>query len=74
MRHFIQYRMVLSFAALCAPAELNHRVLLLGEYLRLLGVGKDKAVGVHMPLGVDYVTGCLAAMSAGGAYLPIEVN
>lgn len=54
-------------------AELNHRVLLLAEYLRSRGAGPGKMVGIHLPPSIDYVVAMLAISSAGAAYVAIEV-
>ena len=35
-------------------------------------MGVEKAVGLHMPRSADYAIGYVAALRAGGAYLPIE--
>ena len=42
-------------------AELNHRVLLLGEYLRLRGVGPDSVVGIFMSPSIEYVVAIMGA-------------
>ena len=43
------------------------------EYLRGRGVGPDSVVGIFMPPSVEYVIAMLGIMSAGGAYLVIEL-
>lgn len=67
-----------------APAVVDRRVSLtyeqldrqadrLAAYLRERGVGPDVIVGVYMDKCVEYVVACLAAMKAGGAFLPLEM-
>ncbi|HZY65268.1 MAG TPA: amino acid adenylation domain-containing protein [Rubrobacteraceae bacterium] len=53
--------------------ELDRRANLLAGYLRERGVGPDEVVGVYMDKRVEYVVACLAAMKAGGAFLPLEM-
>ncbi|HVR96681.1 MAG TPA: amino acid adenylation domain-containing protein, partial [Thermoanaerobaculia bacterium] len=53
-------------------AELNRRSNRLAHDLRRLGVGPDRLVGLGMERSPDLVTGCLAVLKAGGAYLPLD--
>ena len=53
--------------------ELDQQAELLAAYLRKQGVGPDEVVAVYMDKCVQYVVACLAAMKAGGAYLPLEM-
>ena len=53
--------------------ELNRQADSLAGYLRGEGVGGDDLVGVYMDRRVEYVVACLAALKAGGAYLPLEM-
>lgn len=53
--------------------ELDRRAELLAAHLRGLGVGPDELVGVYMERSAEYVVACLAALKAGGAFLPLEL-
>ena len=53
--------------------ELDRKADLLAAHLRAAGVGKDGVVGVFMDPCALYVVACLAALKAGGAYLPMEL-
>lgn len=53
-------------------AELNGRANRLANYLRALGVGPEKIVGLHILRSIEMVVGMLAILKAGGAYLPID--
>src|SRR5919199_387347 len=53
--------------------ELDRRADRLAGYLRGVGVGPDEIVGVYMERCAQYVVACLAALKAGGAYLPLEM-
>jgi amino acid adenylation domain-containing protein len=53
-------------------AELDKRSNQLARYLQLLGVGPDIPVGLYVERSLDFVTGALAIMKAGGAYLPLD--
>jgi len=55
-------------------AELNHRVLLLAEYLRQQGAGPDKTVAVLLPPCVDSIVAYLAVLSAGGCFITLELS
>jgi len=52
--------------------ELNLRANQLAHYLKKLGVGPDKAVGICVERSLEMVTGMLGILKAGGAYLPID--
>ncbi len=52
--------------------ELNARANRWAHRLRTLGVGPDVMVGVCLPRSVDMVVAVLAALKAGGAYLPLD--
>ncbi|BBL79197.1 hypothetical protein RxyAA322_10510 [Rubrobacter xylanophilus] len=41
--------------------------------LRALGLGPGEVAGVYMERCADYVIACLAALKAGGAFLPLEL-
>ncbi len=54
-------------------AELDAQTDLLARYLQQRGVGIDCLVGIYMETSVAFVIAYLAALKAGGAYMPIEV-
>ncbi|MCI4660613.1 MAG: SDR family NAD(P)-dependent oxidoreductase [Neomegalonema sp.] len=53
-------------------AELQARVDLLARRFAAQGCGPDAIVAVFMATSVDFVIAMLAAMKAGGAYLPLD--
>jgi amino acid adenylation domain-containing protein len=53
--------------------ELDAQTDLLARYLWHRGVGVDSLVGIYMETSVAFVIAYLAALKAGGAYMPIEV-
>ncbi len=53
-------------------AELNARANRLARRLREAGVGPDARVGVHLQRGLWLPIALLAALKAGGAYLPLD--
>jgi len=53
--------------------ELARKADRLAAYLRGQGVGPDGVVGVYMERRVEFVVACLAALKAGGAFLPLEL-
>lgn len=52
--------------------ELNGRANQLARYLRKLGVGPDKLVGVCLERSHEMIVGLLGILKAGGAYLPLD--
>jgi amino acid adenylation domain-containing protein len=54
--------------------ELYGQALTLAEALSRQGVGADSVVGLLTDRGLETVTGMLAILLAGGAYLPIDVD
>ncbi|HEY6351462.1 MAG TPA: amino acid adenylation domain-containing protein [Candidatus Angelobacter sp.] len=52
--------------------ELDRRSNQLGRYLRKLGVGRDKLVGISVERSVEMVLGMVGILKAGGAYVPID--
>ncbi|MBA2693411.1 MAG: amino acid adenylation domain-containing protein [Rubrobacter sp.] len=53
--------------------ELDHEASLLARRLRELGAAPDSPIGIYMERSAEYVIAMLAAMKAGGAYLPLEL-
>src|SRR5215212_109139 len=53
--------------------ELDRQAELLASHLRGVGTDPDELVGIYMGRCVEYVIACLAALKAGGAYLPLEL-
>ncbi len=53
--------------------ELDRQSERLAVYLRGAGVRPDEVVGVYMERCAGYVVACLAALKAGGAFLPLEL-
>ena len=52
--------------------EVNRRANQLARYLRRLGVGRDKIVGLFMTRGAELIISMLAIAKAGGAYVPVD--
>jgi len=52
--------------------ELNTRANQLAQYLRGLGVGPEKLVGVCIERSLEMVIGLLGILKAGGAYVPLD--
>jgi amino acid adenylation domain-containing protein len=52
--------------------ELNRRANRLAHHLRALGVGPEVVVALSFDAPVDFVLGLLAALKAGGAFLPLD--
>jgi amino acid adenylation domain-containing protein/thioester reductase-like protein len=55
-------------------AELDTLSDVLAASLQAFGVGLDDTVGLFMEKSVDYVVGCLAALKAGGSFLPLFLD
>ena len=53
-------------------AELNAQANQLAHYLRELGVGPDRLVGICVERGLNMIIGLLAILKAGGAYVPLD--
>ena len=53
--------------------ELDRRAGRLAAYLKDVGIQPDEVVGVYMERCADFVVACLAALKAGGAFLPLEL-
>lgn len=53
--------------------ELDRQTGRLAAHLRTLGVRPDVTVGVYMERRPEFVVACLAALRAGGAFLPLEL-
>ena len=52
--------------------ELDRRSNQLGRYLRNLGVGPEKLVGISVERSIDMVLAMVGILKAGGAYVPID--
>ena len=52
--------------------ELDRRANQLAHYLRKLGVGPERQVGVCLKRSPDLVVGLLAVLKAGGSYVPLD--
>jgi len=52
--------------------ELNTRANQLAHYLRRLGVGAEKLVGICVERSLEMVVGLLGILKAGGAYVPLD--
>jgi amino acid adenylation domain-containing protein len=66
-----------ALAVRCGQEKLTYRELdaqsnQLARYLQLLGVGAESPVGLYVERSLAFVTGALAIMKAGGAYLPLD--
>ena len=53
-------------------AELRQRSNQLAQYLRKLGVGPDRLVGLSMDRSIEMVVAILGVWKAGGAYVPVD--
>jgi amino acid adenylation domain-containing protein/non-ribosomal peptide synthase protein (TIGR01720 family) len=53
-------------------AELDRRSNQLGHYLRKLGVGPEKLVGISVERSIHMVLAMIGILKAGGAYVPID--
>ena len=52
--------------------ELNRRANQLAHYLRRLGIGPEKLVGICLERSLEMVIGLLGILKAGGAYVPFD--
>ena len=52
--------------------ELNGRANQLAHYLRSLGVGPEKLVGICVERSMDMLIGLLGILKTGGAYVPLD--
>ena len=55
-------------------SELRKLVDTLSFFLRRHGISRDEIVPIFMPRCVEFTIGYVAALAAGGAYLPLEVG
>ena len=53
-------------------AQLDARSSQLAQYLRTLGVGPDRLVGLHLERSVEMLVALIAIHKAGGAYVPLD--
>lgn len=58
--------------AILSYLELDRQSNQLARYLQRLGVGPEVPVGLYVERSLAFVTGALAIMKAGGAYLPFD--
>jgi amino acid adenylation domain-containing protein len=68
-----------ALAVVCAGEQLTYAELdrcsnEWAEYLRSLGVGPERVVGLCVGRSADLVVALLAILKAGGAYLPLDAN
>ena len=54
--------------------ELNHMANVLASKLAGQGIGKDDLVAIRLPRSIEYVTGVLAVLKAGAAFLPVDIE
>src|SRR5437763_621412 len=52
--------------------QLNVRATQLGHYLRSLGVGPERLVGICVERSLELLVGILGILKAGGAYVPLD--
>jgi len=52
--------------------QLDERANQLAGYLRRLGIGPDRLVGVYVERSLDLIVATLAVLKAGGAYVPLD--
>jgi amino acid adenylation domain-containing protein len=52
--------------------ELNSQANQLAHYLRRLGIGLEKLVGICIERSIETVVGLLGILKAGGAYVPLD--
>jgi amino acid adenylation domain-containing protein len=52
--------------------ELNRRANQLAHYLRSLGIGPERLVGICIERSMEMVIGLLGILKAGGAYVPLD--
>ena len=55
-------------------SELAERVAMLAAHLKECGVERDKIVPIFMPRCLEFVIAYIAVLTAGGAYLPLEIG
>jgi pyochelin synthetase len=65
---------ILTTTATVSYGELARRVAQAAAWLRARQVGRDELVGLIMHRGPEQVVGILAALLAGGAYLPVDAS
>ncbi|MGH7978607.1 MAG: non-ribosomal peptide synthetase, partial [Limisphaerales bacterium] len=52
--------------------QVNARANQLARYLRTLGIGPNKLVGICIGRSLDFIVALLGVLKAGGAYLPLD--
>ncbi|MBA2283897.1 MAG: amino acid adenylation domain-containing protein, partial [Ktedonobacteraceae bacterium] len=63
---------LVSEAGSLTYGDLNSRANQLASYLRKLGVGPEKTVGLWMETSPELLSGLLGTLKAGGAYVPLD--
>ncbi|WP_163997845.1 non-ribosomal peptide synthetase, partial [Pyxidicoccus caerfyrddinensis] len=58
--------------ATLAYGELDARANQLAHHLRMVGVGPDTLVALHLERSVDLIVAMLGVLKAGGAFLPLD--
>ena len=53
-------------------AELNRRANQLAHYLKAMGTGPERLVGLYLRQSPDFIVAALAAFKCGAAYLPLD--
>jgi len=54
--------------------ELNQKADHVAAYLKTLGEGQNRIVGVMIPPSIEMIIGITGILKAGGAYLPIDID
>ncbi len=55
-------------------ADLDERANRPARHLKACRVGRDRIVAVHLERGVDLIVSAVAALKAGGACMPLDLN
>ena len=63
---------VIFYGHVTTYADLDRRSNQLGHYLRKMGVGPEKLVGISVERSIDMVLAMVGILKAGGAYVPID--
>jgi amino acid adenylation domain-containing protein len=63
---------IFAYGQTLSYMELEQRSNQLAHYLKKLGVGPDKLVGVSLRRSIDMIVALLGVLKAGGAFLPLD--